>query len=145
MNDRCRVFMLVSTLTAILLTGCTPTPRFTDKPSRTGISGKHFKVGQTFTGLASWYGPDYHGKRTSSGEIYDMEAMTAAHCEFPFNTVIEVTHLGNGKSCQVRINDRGPFAGGRILDLSRAAAREIGMLNEGVVKVRIRIIKVGEG
>jgi rare lipoprotein A (peptidoglycan hydrolase) len=145
MKNCCRVFVLMSILSAMLIIGCAPAPRFTDKPSHTGVSGKHFKVGQTFTGLASWYGPDYHGKRTSCGEVYDMEAMTAAHCEFPFNTVIEVTHLGNGKSCQVRINDRGPFDGGRILDLSRAAAREIGMLNEGVVKVRIKIIKVGEG
>ena len=129
-----------------LLSGCTPAPRYIDEPpGPRKYSGRRFKVGQTFTGLASWYGPKFHGRRTANGEVYDMYSMTAAHKQLPFNTIIEVTHLGNGKSCRVRINDRGPFKGKRILDLSKAAAQKIGLINEGVARVRIRIVKLGEG
>ncbi|MFQ5889680.1 MAG: septal ring lytic transglycosylase RlpA family protein [Gemmatimonadota bacterium] len=94
-------------------------------------------VGWEETGKASWYGPGFDGKRTASGEVYDMEAMTAAHRTLPFDTRVRVTNLDTGRSTEVRINDRGPFARGRIIDLSRAAAREIGMLGAGSARVRI--------
>ncbi|MFW6084436.1 MAG: septal ring lytic transglycosylase RlpA family protein, partial [Gemmatimonadota bacterium] len=85
--------------------------------------------------------PGFHGRRTASGEVYDMEAMTAAHNELPFGSRIRVVNLDNGEETQVRINDRGPFARGRVLDLSRAAAREIGMLGPGTARVRIEVVE----
>ena len=92
-------------------------------------------------GEASWYGPGFHGKRTASGEVYDMEDMTAAHRRLPFGTLVRVENRDNGRSAVVRINDRGPFARGRIIDLSRAAARDIGMLGPGTARVRIAVIQ----
>ncbi len=91
--------------------------------------------------MASYYGRQFHGRRTASGERYDMKAMTAAHRSLAFGTVVQVTHLKNGKSVKVRINDRGPFIRGRIIDLSHAAARRLGMLAEGVAKVEVVILK----
>jgi rare lipoprotein A len=88
-------------------------------------------------GLASWYGEKYHGNRTSSGEVYDMYAMTAAHTTLPLPSYARVTHLGNGKSVVVRVNDRGPFAGGRIIDLSYAAAHKLGMISAGQAEVLV--------
>ena len=93
------------------------------------------------TGEASWYGPGFHGKQTASGEVYDMEAMTAAHKELPFGARVRIQNLDNGRETVVRINDRGPFARGRIIDLSRAAARDIGMLGSGTARVRIRVVE----
>jgi rare lipoprotein A len=98
------------------------------------------RIGALETGIASWYGPPYHGRRAASGEIYDMEKLTAAHRTLPFNTWVEVTNLTNGKKVRVRITDRGPFVGGRIVDLSRAAAREIDMIGPGIAKVRLEVI-----
>jgi rare lipoprotein A len=92
-------------------------------------------------GEASWYGPGFHGKRTASGEVYNMEAMTAAHRRLPFGTRVRVRNLDNGREAEVRINDRGPFAHGRILDLSRAAARELGVLGPGVARVRLELLE----
>lgn len=92
-------------------------------------------------GEASWYGPGFHGRRTASGEVYDMEAMTAAHRELPFGSRVRVINLDNGRETRVRINDRGPFARGRVLDLSRAAAREIDMLGSGTARVRIEVLE----
>ena len=91
-------------------------------------------------GLASYYGHKFHGRRTASGERYDMKAMTAAHPALAFGTRVEVTNLRNGRKVMVRINDRGPFIKGRIIDLSYAAAKQIGMLSRGVVKVSIRAV-----
>ncbi|MGL4575941.1 MAG: septal ring lytic transglycosylase RlpA family protein [Burkholderiaceae bacterium] len=88
-------------------------------------------------GLASWYGEKYHGNRTSNGEVYDMYAMTAAHTTLPLPSYARVTHLGNGKSVVVRVNDRGPFAGGRIIDLSYAAAHRLGMITAGQAEVMV--------
>jgi peptidoglycan lytic transglycosylase len=92
-------------------------------------------------GEASWYGPGFHGNRTASGEVYDMEELTAAHRRLPFGARVQVVNLDNGRKTQVTINDRGPFARGRIIDLSRAAAREIGMLGRGTARVRIEVIE----
>ena len=93
------------------------------------------------TGVASWYGPNFHGKLTANGEVYDMDGMTAAHRTLPFGTEVVVENLDNGLSTKVRINDRGPFAKDRIIDLSRAAATEIEMLGPGTARVRIYLVK----
>lgn len=92
------------------------------------------------TGLASWYGHPFHGRASSSGEIYDMEQMTAAHRTLAFGTVVRVHDLDNEKSVDVRINDRGPFVDGRIIDLSHAAARAIQMVGPGTARVRLEIL-----
>jgi rare lipoprotein A len=98
------------------------------------------RPGYSETGVASWYGIPYDGRRTASGEIYDMEQLTAAHRTLPFDTWVEVTNLANGKRVGVRINDRGPFVRGRIIDLSQAAARGIGLLGPGVARVHLEVI-----
>jgi len=89
-------------------------------------------------GVASWYGPGFHGQPTASGETYNQDALTAAHRTLPLGTRVKVTNLANGKSVQVRITDRGPFVRGRKIDLSRGAARKLGMTKSGVSKVRIQ-------
>ena len=99
------------------------------------------RPGATETGVASWYGNPYHGRRAADGSIYDMEKMTAAHRTLPFGTRLQVVNLDNGKSCEVRITDRGPFIDGRIIDLSRAAAREIDMIGPGTARVRLRVLE----
>lgn len=91
-------------------------------------------------GLASYYAKSLHGRLTASGERYDMHAFTAAHKKFPFGTVVIVTNLINNKSVKVRINDRGPFIKGRIIDLSNAAVKKVGLLKEGVAKVKIVVL-----
>jgi rare lipoprotein A len=98
------------------------------------------RIGSTESGIASWYGIPYHGRRAANGEIYDMEKLTAAHRTLPFETWVRVENLTNGKKVDVRIQDRGPFIDGRIIDLSKAAAREIDMIGPGIVKVRLTII-----
>ena len=92
------------------------------------------------TGLAPWYGKPYHGRPTASGERFNRHDLTAAHRTLPFGTVVEVKHLGNGRSVKVTINDRGPFVKGRILDLSEAAAKRLNMVNEGVARVRVTVL-----
>lgn len=89
------------------------------------------------TGLASWYGSRHHGKRTASGEVFNQNKFTAAHRTLPWGSRVKVTNLTNGKSVEVRINDRGPFAKDRIIDVSRAAARSLSMLEQGITTVRI--------
>lgn len=91
-------------------------------------------------GQASWYGEPFHGRKTASGEVYDMNKVSAAHKTLPLHTWVEVKNLDNNKVMTVRINDRGPFIRGRIIDLSRGAAQELGMLNAGLARVRIRAI-----
>lgn len=91
-------------------------------------------------GVASWYGPGFDGHHTSDGEVYDMHQFTAAHRTLPFNSVIRVTNLTNGKQTEVRINDRGPFVGNRIIDLSYAAAQAIGMVGPGTANVRLELV-----
>ena len=90
-------------------------------------------------GIASYYGREHDGRRTASGEVFDMREMTAAHRTLPFGTRVRVTNLANGRQITVRINDRGPFRRGRILDLSYAAARKLGIVGRGVAKVRVAI------
>jgi rare lipoprotein A len=97
-------------------------------------------LGYTEEGIASWYGIPYHGRRAADGEIYDMETLVAAHRTLPFNTWIRVTNLSNGKDVVLRVIDRGPFVDGRIIDLSKAAARQIDLLGPGIGRVRLQVI-----
>ncbi|HEY2014550.1 MAG TPA: septal ring lytic transglycosylase RlpA family protein [Bryobacteraceae bacterium] len=99
------------------------------------------RIGYTETGLASWYGHPYHGRQAANGEIYDMEKLTAAHRTLPFNTWVRVENLGNSKTVEVRITDRGPFVDGRIIDLSHRAAQDISMIGPGVAQVRMTVIQ----
>ena len=99
------------------------------------------RPGYTETGVASWYGYPYHGRKAANGEIYDMEKLTAAHRTLPFNTWVRVENLANRKTVDVRIIDRGPFVDGRIIDLSHAAARQIDLLGPGIGKVRLVVIE----
>jgi rare lipoprotein A len=116
-------------------------------PAPTPAHPKHAKtplapapVGYTEEGNASWYGNPFHGRRASNGEIYDMYKLTAAHRTLPFETMVRVTNLNNGKTTTVRITDRGPFVDNRIIDLSQAAAREIESIGPGVVPVHIEVL-----
>lgn len=95
------------------------------------------------TGEASWYGPGFHGERTSSGEIYDEQKLTAAHRTLPFDTIVEVVNTENDSTVQVRINDRGPYEEDRIIDLSRAAGEKLGMMDSGVADVKLNLIEAG--
>lgn len=98
-------------------------------------------VGETFSGKASYYGPGFHGKKTANGEIYDQDDLTCAHKTLPFQTKLKVTLESTGKSTVVRVNDRGPYKDTRILDLSVRAAKEIGLVAEGVGTVEAEVIE----
>lgn len=111
----------------LLLSGCRP-------------KLDYFPGGAVQTGVASWYGEEFHGRITSSREIYDMNDLTAAHNTLPFGTMVMVTNLDNGRSVVVRINDRGPFVKNRVIDLSYAAARAIDMIGTGTAPVRIEVL-----
>ena len=157
---------LVSKLSSLLLTGfillsCTPANRYTTDTApktprsryyRTGSvveknlppSGEEHKTGKVFNWTASFYGEKFHGRKTANGEIYDMNAMTCAHRELPFNTVLRVTNPDNNLQVSVRVNDRGPFIRGRDIDLSYGAAESIGMIDEGTKVLQIEILQMGE-
>ena len=105
---------------------------------------EHGKVLWSEVGIASWYGPEFHNRRAANGEIYDMHQPTAAHRTLPFNSVVRVTNLSNGKSTLVRINDRGPFVEGRIIDLSLEAAKAIGVWRSGIAKVKLEVLQTPE-
>ena len=96
-------------------------------------------------GTASWYGGKFHGRRTANGEVYNMNQLTAAHPTLPFNTWVEITNLRNGRTITLRINDRGPFIKGRVIDVSRRAAKKLGFINDGVARVGIRIRRATRG
>ena len=123
--------------------------RTTVKVSKTSVLGQVKKVSyspvsakSTFSssGVASYYGPGFHGRRTANGERFDMHAMTAAHRTLPFGTLVKVTNLSNGKSTVVRVNDRGPYVGNRVIDLSVAAAKEIGSTGSGTARVNLEVL-----
>jgi rare lipoprotein A len=98
------------------------------------------RIKRVEVGLASWYGEKFHGRRTASGKVYDMYQLTAAHKTLPLGTSVIVTHVNNGKSVEVTVNDRGPFVRGRIIDLSYAAAQALEMVEQGVAKVRVEVL-----
>jgi len=118
----------------LLAAGCAPTGPAARRAAPAPQPGAEER------GLASWYGHPHHGRRTASGEIFDMHALTAAHRTLPMGTRVLVIHAETGRSVEVRINDRGPFRDGRIIDLSYAAARRLGVVGAGVVPVRVRVI-----
>jgi rare lipoprotein A len=93
-------------------------------------------------GTASWYGPGFNGKKTASGKRFDQNKLTAAHRSLPLDTVVKVTNLDNGKAVKVEINDRGPYSGKRVIDLSRAAARKLDMTDDGTARVRIEVAEL---
>lgn len=140
------LFFIFCSISALLLCGCStvepppPTPPGHPKPYKVGrIWYQPLPHAQRFSqwGKASWYGTKFHGKKTANGEIYNMYAMTAAHKTLPFDTVVSVKTVENNRTIQVRINDRGPFARGRIIDLSYAAAKKLGMVGPGTAYVKI--------
>ncbi len=121
-------------LAALLAAGCASSRAPDPGPVRPGWRER---------GVASWYGPDFHGRPTASGEVYDMHRLTAAHRTLPFGTVLEVRNLDNGRTVMVRVNDRGPFIRGRILDLSFAAAQRLAMIGPGTARVEIFVLPPG--
>jgi rare lipoprotein A len=123
-------------LVALTLAGCAH-----KKHARTPVPPAVPQPGYAETGLASWYGHPYHGRAAADGEIYDMETLVAAHRTLPFDAWVRVVNLTNDKSVEVRIIDRGPFVGGRIIDLSHAAARAIDLIGPGVAQVRVEVIR----
>lgn len=152
----------VAVLGVVIFIGCSTTKDYqtesfsTSKPNTSQkthaatmrpytINGKTYyptvvEIGDTASGIASWYGPNFHGKYTSNGERYNMNAMTAAHKTLPMNTMVKVTNLNNNKTAIVRINDRGPFVTGRVIDLSRSAAKRIDMFEKGTAPVRLEVV-----
>ena len=123
-------------------TGGAIRPHGTDAPYQ--VNGRwyypHAQPSYDEVGLASWYGAKFHNRHTADGEVFDQDAPSAAHTTLPLPSIVEVTNLANGKRIQVRLNDRGPFADGRILDLSRAAAVALGFERQGVTQVRVRYL-----
>jgi len=147
----------------LVLTGCggtrqsAPDNGYQVKEAQTAPPATGFKIGKPYqingvwyypgedysydeTGIASWYGPDFHGKYTANGDVFDQDAVSAAHRTLPMPSIVKVTNLENGRSIEVKINDRGPFAHGRILDLSKHAAELLGMDMQGTARVRVQIM-----
>lgn len=108
---------------------------------RPGTETARVRVVHEQLGLASWYGERFHGRRTASGQRFDMNGMTAAHPSLPFGTRVRVTNLANGRSVELVINDRGPFAEDRVIDVSRHAATHLGFLRAGLAQVRVRVLE----
>jgi rare lipoprotein A len=142
--NRALIFVLAAVLA---ITGCARKKhaRTVPLPPAPGAAPVAAPIGWTETGIASWYGHPYHGRPAANGEIYDMEKLTAAHRTLPFETWLRVENLDNGKTVEVRVNDRGPFVDNRIIDLSHAAARNIAMIGPGTAKVRIEVIQTPPG
>jgi len=136
-----RTLLIVAALVALAGCGHKRRPTATSVPRPPVV----VQPGHTEEGLASWYGHPYHGRQAANGEIYDMEKMTAAHRTLPFNTWVRVQDLATKKITEVRITDRGPFVGGRIIDLSHAAAQELGIVGPGTAKVRVEVIQTPPG
>jgi len=128
-----RAWRVAGLLLALAAPGCATTPTALPAPAPQ-------PPGTTQSGPASWYGERYHGRRTASGERFDMHALTAAHPTLPFGTRLRVVNLRNGRRVEVRINDRGPTVPGRIIDLSYAAARALGAVQAGIVPVQVTIL-----
>ncbi len=145
---------LIIVALALIIVGCSVNPayrspdsqgrrpprRYTSRDTEPRVESK----GRITYMVASYYGSKFHGRVTANGEIFDMYKFTCAHKELPFNTMLRVTNEDNGKSVTVRVNDRGPFISGRDLDLSYAAAAKIGLIAEGVKKVKVEILGVRE-
>ncbi len=149
MKKQIRQLMTVACVTSALGLGISTVG--TEAASALSVNRSHDETKETLNanseqllanrrGRASWYGRRFHGRRTASGETFNAYSHTAAHRSLPFGTRVRVTNLNNGRSVVVRINDRGPYSGGRIIDLSRAAAEAIGMLRTGTAPVRVEVL-----
>lgn len=126
-----------------LIPACSTAPRYGVAPSRDKLLSRSASS-KVLYGISSYYGEDFHGKTTANGEVFDMYGLTAAHRTLPLNTIIRVTNRENGKSLILRINDRGPFVKGRILDCTYGAALKLGFLGEGTAKVKIEVLELGD-
>ncbi len=127
---------------------CGSSIAYGDYVNTTGMSRKQIESikshPKTQIGIASYYGKKFHKKRTANGKIFNMYKVSAAHKSYPLGTKVRVTNLENGKSLKLIINDRGPFVSGRIIDLSYKAAKKLGFVNQGTVKVRIDVLRLGD-
>jgi rare lipoprotein A len=149
-------------MAGLVLAGCATSPRFATKSNPPAARGENAtesrkseetkpsrnpngKVLLTLEGIASYYADAYNGKKTSNGETFDMNDLSAAHRTFPFGTKVRVTNLENKKSVIVRINDRGPFKEERIIDVSLAAARELDLIRAGTARVKLEVLEWGDG
>lgn len=128
-------FYIVVFIGLMAISSCSSIIRFSNNNNQ-----DNSEYSKNFRGYASYYADQFHGKKTANGEIFDMNKMTAAHKTLPFNTKLRVTNLKNGKSTFVRINDRGPFSGNRVIDLSKQAAIELDMIKDGVVEVECEVV-----
>ena len=140
----------------LVLAHCSSAPRYTSgdvkkisnqkipKSPRLNTKSSFNKHRKTMKGVSSFYAEDFHGKLTANGEVYDMYGLTAAHKTLPLNTIVRVTNISNEKSLILRINDRGPYVKGRILDCSYGAAKKLGFVNDGTTKVKIEVIEWGD-
>lgn len=159
MISKIKYFLLISTILTFSGTGLAQSPKHTHnhkvathKIQQTNVKTTSYHLyGHNYhtlgsshnyfaKGLASWYGPGFQSHETASGERYNMYKLTAAHKTLPLSSVVQVTNLSNGRSVVVRVNDRGPFVGNRLIDLSYAAAKQIGMVNQGVARVSIKAL-----
>jgi rare lipoprotein A len=123
-----------------LVTACAPGRRVVYERRALPPEKREIKKGEVQYGVASWYGADFHGKQTSSGEVYDMYQLTCAHQILPLGTMVMVTNLENGRSLELKVNDRGPFVKDRIIDVSYAAAQMLGMWEKGTASVKVEVI-----
>ena len=140
--------IIISLSGVILVVNCSNSPRYTtgsrnrSKPvKKVNSTAKSKKI---LTGISSYYGEDFHGKLTANGEVFDMYGLTAAHKTLPLNTIVRVTNLENKKSLILRINDRGPYVKGRMLDCSYGAALKLGFIGNGTTKVKVEVIELGD-
>src|SRR5579872_2420485 len=148
--------MVTAVLSLIFLAGCGP-EKISPTAGAPGVGKGLYKVGKPYqvdgvwyypkddwsydeTGIASWYGEQFHGHYTANGEVFDLNGLTAAHHTLPMPSIVQVTNLENGRSLTLRVNDRGPFAEGRIIDVSRKAADLLGFQRNGTAKVRVRVL-----
>ena len=140
--------IIISLSGVILVVNCSNSPRYTtgsrnrSKPvKKVNSTAKSKKI---LKGVSSYYGEDFHGKLTANGEVYDMYGLTAAHKTLPLNTIVRVTNMENEKSLILRINDRGPYVKGRMLDCSYGAALKLGFIGNGTTKVKVEVIELGD-
>ncbi len=153
----------------VIIFSCVASPRYSSKSNKKSIKGNIEKTTKSnsssasnnnrryssnsnskirndvIVGISSWYGPNFHGKLTANGEVFDQYGVTAAHKTLPLGTVVRVTNLDNEKSIILRINDRGPYVGDRVLDCSYGAAKKLGFMKKGTANVEIKIIELGDG
>ncbi len=142
-------YFIFKIILILFFLSCTSSPRYGSgnylpKNNSSSKSPKNFKNKKVIIGESSYYADDFHGKITANGETYDMYGLTAAHKTLPLNTIIRVTNLTNKKTATLRVNDRGPYAKGRILDCSYGAAIKLDFLEQGVARVKIEVIEWGD-